>query len=34
MKKLYEDVSNLMANIDPSSALAKSMSKALGKLRD
>ena len=34
MKKLYEDVSNLMANIDPGSTLAKSMSKALGKLRD
>ena len=34
MKKLYEDVSNLMANIDPGSVLAKSMSKALGKLRD
>ena len=34
MKKLYDDVSNLMANIDPSSSLSKSMNKALGKLRD
>ena len=34
MKKLYDDVSNLMANIDPSSSLSKSMNKALGKLKD
>ena len=34
MKALYRDISNLAANIDPSSALAKNIGKVLTKLRD
>ena len=34
MKELYRDISDLIANIDPSSALAKNINKVMGRLKD
>lgn len=34
MKELYRDISDLIANIDPGSALAKNIAKVMGRLKD